>query len=72
MYCVLSFAVKLPLITTSLAGIVKSFLSQPLNVYPGAVAFSATVTLAPYLYLASTGDSLAPVGTVPSYSYVTL
>ena len=50
----------------------KSSLSQPLNVYPGAVASSATVTLAPYLYVASTGDSLAPVGTDPSYSYVTL
>ena len=72
MYCVLSFAVKLPLITTSFAGIVKSSWSHPLNVYPGAVAFSATVTFSPYLYVASAGNSLAPVGTVPSYSYVTL
>ena len=72
MYCVLSFAAKLPLITTSFAGIVKSFLSQPLNVYPGAVASSATVTLAPYLYVFSVGNALAPVGTFPSYSYVTL
>ena len=66
------FAVKLPLITTSSAGIVKSSLSQPLNVYPGAVASSATVTFAPYLYVASSGKLLAPAGTVPSYSYVTL
>ena len=72
MYSVFVFAVKCPLITTSFAGIVKSFLSQPLNVYPGAVAFSATVTLSPYLYVASAGNSLAPVGTIPSYSYVTL
>ena len=72
MYSVFVFAVKCPLITTSLAGIVKSSWSHPLNVYPGAVASSATVTLAPYLYVFSVGNALAPVGTFPSYSYVTL
>ena len=73
MYSVSVFAVKLPLITTLFAGIVKfSFLSQPLNVYPGAVAAPATVTFSPYLYVAFAGNSLAPVGTFPSYLYVTL
>ena len=75
MYSVFVFAVNLPVITTSCAGIVNSFsaistlsLSQPLNVYPGAVAFPATSTLAPYLYVASSGNSLAPSGAVPSYA----
>ena len=40
--------------------------------YPVAVASSATVTSAPYSYVASAGNSVASVGTVPSYTYVTL
>ena len=62
------FAVKLPLIVRSLAGMLKvPVLFHPLKVYPGAVAASATVKDAPYLYDIVAGKGVAPGGIVPVY-----
>ena len=64
---------NVPWIVTSSSGISKSVLFHPLKSYPGAVAAGATVTCAPYLYVAASGNVVAPSGTgLFVYSYVTV